>query len=531
MDREYSEDYDEEYFEDEYYEEGEYILSEEEIYAIQEEYRRKRLIESLIGPVVSTTFHIILIIILAIFIVDKEKEPVAEIVIVMEDVEEVVLDPPPEVPEPEPIEKSEDVVNPVLTTVMVEEVDTNDAALEDTNDDIPQTDDNMQTEAVSDVVVSPSAFASPSVYGGRSAAGRASAVSQFGGSKVGQDSLIKALWWLAKVQNPDGSWGKSDKSAYTGLALLTFLAHGETPTSKSFGGNVKRAMQWLIADPIDIKSSHGYPHAIKTYAIAEAYAMTGVYALGEKMEACIDILIKGQLKEGSYNYNYSTKEGEKEDLSFAGWNYQALKAAYGAGCENPGLPEAIYKAIAWLKKYGGSNDKGTGFPYAIKDGKRKTLRDFTMRAVGCLCLQLFGEGQSPEINDELEVIASKDLEDYNWNNPPKKSALYGWYYATQVMFQEGGEKWKKWNRKFQKELTENQHPEGFWFYPGERAGKGDELSTKIYATTLAALQLTVYYRYLPSSKGAIGDANLKKKAVEKKEEGPVMEEEGLDLVD
>ena len=70
--------------------------------AILEEYRRKRLIEALIGPVVSTTFHIILIIVLAIFITDKVKEPVSEIAVVMEEVEEIVIEEPPEVQEPEP---------------------------------------------------------------------------------------------------------------------------------------------------------------------------------------------------------------------------------------------------------------------------------------------------------------------------------------------------------------------------------------------------------------------------------------------
>ncbi|MCM8529603.1 MAG: hypothetical protein NE330_00460 [Lentisphaeraceae bacterium] len=54
----------------------------------------------------------------------------------------------------------------------------------------------------------------------------------------------------------------------------------------------------------------------------------------------------------------------------------------------------------------------------------------------------------------------------------------------------------------------------------------DDLTGKIYATTLASLMLTVYYRYLPSSKGAKGGftpKNAKKK--------PEIEEEGLDLIE
>jgi hypothetical protein len=523
-------DEEEEFFEDEDhdYENGE--LTEDELLEIQEEYRRRRLIESLIGPIVSTVFHVILIIILAIFITDKVKEPVADIEVTMEEIEEIEIEEPPPVEEPEPEEVEDDVTNPVLTTVAVENVDTNDTALEDTNDDAPSTDDNMTDNVVSDVIVSPSAFASPSVYGGRSAAGRASSVSNFGGNRAGQDKLMKALWWLAKVQNPDGSWGKGKGTvaAMTGLALLTFLAHGETPTSKHFGTTVKKAMQWLVADPVDTKSSHGYPHAIKTYALAEAYAMTGVSMLEDKMNVCVKVLIDGQQNGGNYNYNYNKDEG-RQDLSFAGWNYQALKAAYGAGCEEPGLPEAIYKAIAWLK----NNSSGSNqFPYSTSNNTpRGGKAKHTMRAVGVLCLQLFGEGAAGEIKDDLQVIATADLANLNWDKPPKAS-LYGWYYATQAMFQAGGKLWGPWNRKFQKELTDNQHKEGYWVYPGHGHAPKDDLTGKVYATTLCALMLTVYYRYLPSSKGAIGAKGgggaAKKKAKAKEK---VMEEEGLDLVD
>jgi hypothetical protein len=309
---------------------------------------------------------------------------------------------------------------------------------------------------------------------------------------------------------------------------LTFLAHGETPTSKHFGTTVKKAMQWLVNDPVDTKSSHGYPHAIKTYALAEAYAMTGVSMLEDKMNVCVKVLIKGQQNGGNYNYNYNTDEG-RQDLSFAGWNYQALKAAYGAGCEEPGLPEAIYKAIAWLK----NNSAGANtFAYSTKNNTPKRGSKATMRAVGVLCLQLFGEGAADEIKDELTKISTDDLAKLNWDAAPR-GALYGWYYATQAMFQAGGRLWGPWNRKFQKELTDNQHKEGYWVHPGAyHKGPGDDISQKVYSTTLCALMLTVYYRYLPSSKGAIGAKGgggaAKKKAKAKEK---VIEDEGLDLVD
>ncbi|MCH2204861.1 MAG: terpene cyclase/mutase family protein [Lentisphaerales bacterium] len=519
-----------EVFEDEFHEEGDIEISENSLLEIQEEYRRCRLIESLVGPVSSTVFHMALIIILAFLFKDKYKAEAHEIEVQLAEVEEVKIEDPPPIEEPvlDEIEPT-DATEPVLTTVTIETAETNDAALEDVNDEPPSTDDDSAVDAVSDIVVSPSAFASPTVFGGRSAGGRASAVSKFGGSKVGQEKLLKALYWLKKVQNPDGSWAENGgfKQAMTGLALLTFLAHGETQTSKEFGVTVRKAMEWLANSRLNTGSSHAYPHAIKAYALAEAYAMSGVSILEDAMNKSIRVIIDGQNAKGSYDYNY--KKSDRSDLSFAGWNYQALKAAYGAGCAEEGLAQAISKSVEWLKVQGGSNDDGNGFPYAIKNGAASKKGKHTMRAVGVLCLQLFGEGQTSEIRDEIETIATTDLENLSWAKGIKGS-LYGWYYATQCMFQKGGTKWKAWNRKFQKELGNNQNPEGYWEYPkGRGSGPGanpQSLDGRIYATTLCALMLTVYYRYLPSTKGAIGG-----KATKKKPQVTLEEDEGLNLID
>ena len=94
------------------------------------------------------------------------------------------------------------------------------------------------------------------------------------------------------------------------------------------------------------------------------------------------------------------------------------------------------------------------------------------------------------------------------------------------MFQNGGKAWKTWNKKFQKEIGNAQNPEGFWEYPGSWHGEAhDKTTDRVYATTLCALMLTVYYRYLPSTKGAIGGKEIKAK------EAVAIEEEGLNLIE
>ncbi|MCH2208777.1 MAG: hypothetical protein MK132_23340 [Lentisphaerales bacterium] len=102
-------DYDEEYDE---------IYQQSDILAIQEEYRKKRLIESLIGPVISTAFHLALIIILAIMITDKFKKEPPAIEVKIQEVEEVKIEEPPPVEEPEPQEvETTEISDPVLMTV------------------------------------------------------------------------------------------------------------------------------------------------------------------------------------------------------------------------------------------------------------------------------------------------------------------------------------------------------------------------------------------------------------------------------
>jgi hypothetical protein len=474
-------------------------LSDDELFEIQEVYRRQKIREYLVGPVISTAVHMLLLLVCSVLFVGQGVEP-NETVDVTPIQEKVVEEPPPpppppEVPPPEPEEiRSHD---PQVSSDSVPDAADLVGAIDDVSDEPPSTDDNAELDMVSEVKPSASNLVSAKMFGGRSASGRAGALKSFGGSVSAQQSLHKALAWLAKVQNPDGSWSDlKDRSrpGLTGLALLTFLAHGETPKSKSYGRTVSSAISWLVKDRIN---KDPYAHAIKTYALSETYAMTGNYAVFEKLGPMVDTLLMGQQPSGGFDYNYKNSakdEQARQDVSVAGWNYQAMKAAKGAGIEVEGLDEGIQKSIRYLKKLASNSKMGDGFPY--NPIVKQTANKHTTRAVGVLCLQLLGEGKAPEMKDELEKIYKVDLVNLKWDKAPKQS-LYGWYYATQCMFQEGGKMWKAWNKVFQKELKNNQNPVGYWEFPGDPHGPKSDLAMKIYATTLCSLMLTVYYRYLP----------------------------------
>ena len=91
---------------------------------------------------------------------------------------------------------------------------------------------------------------------------------------------------------------------------------------------------------------------------------------------------------------------------------------------------------------------------------------------------------------------------------PGGSTQYYYYYATQAMFQSGGSRWKKWNEGMWPEYVKAQFVEekkiadadgvmqdiGWW--------ENSDVHTirPVMDTCLAALQLMVYYRYLPTFK-------------------------------
>ena len=78
-----------------------------------------------------------------------------------------------------------------------------------------------------------------------------------------------------------------------------------------------------------------------------------------------------------------------------------------------------------------------------------------------------------------------------------KTNFYYWYYATLALFQHGGEPWTRWNARMRDRIVGLQHSSG------HRAGSWDPDESlygakggRIYCTTMAALTLEVYYRYL-----------------------------------
>jgi hypothetical protein len=466
------------------------------------------------GPGGSVLFHALGLILLIQFSVgvSTEKAPEVEVTMmetkaeVLEKVEEVVkkeLEKPPE----------QEVVSDRPTDATVSTMDVPSDAPGSglgNSDGVGIGSGDPSLAAGFEIAMAKSPLVMRGLYAQRTAGGRKGSLSAFGGSGRGEDAVMRALRWLKANQDADGSWktaeagGKGGSAtAMAGLALLCYLAHGETPASPEFGATVEKAMKYIVSEQkpnggfgANAFSQQGvYVHGICTYAISEAFGLTKIMALKEAMDKGIQIIIDGQQSGGGYDYAY--KKEARWDLSAAGWQYQALKAAKMAGCSNPRLEEAIAKGITFLRTT--AHEPGQGFGYS---GPKSTA---SMTGAGVLCLQLLGKPDCPEVSSGLKWLneAKGPNVDVTWDksgdsgpggkNSKGKNPVYAWYYITQAKFQKGNLDWKEWNPKFSTALIRNQIIEGklgHW--------EGGDHGKNVYTTALCCLMLEVYYRYLPT---------------------------------
>jgi hypothetical protein len=362
----------------------------------------------------------------------------------------------------------------------------------------------------------------PGAMSGRGSGQREGTGARYGEKPASEQAVLRALRWLQSQQQSNGTWGDGQHpGAFTGLALLCFLGHGETPqTSHEFGVTVNNAINAFVdnankneghlnfANNFNDQSS-SYEHGIATYAICEAYTMTKDERLVPIVKAAIQYIIQGQRPDGGWAYRYDTGPDDgkqiKSDTSVSGWQIQALKAAHLTGI--PGMDDIVHPALDLamknLDRVYDPKDGTFGYRKAGDSGGEHFLT-----GVGVLA-KLFWLGRPDRtVHEGLKTITAKDLA---YNSPDCN--LYAWYYNTQACYQAQGGAWDWWKNRFQDQLTGSQSGDGSWPpEPGRDTGglgKATSGAGGVYRTTLCCLMLEVFYRYLPTSQSdALGGGSV-----------------------
>lgn len=338
-----------------------------------------------------------------------------------------------------------------------------------------------------------------------------------GGIPACEEAVLKGLRWLKANQSADGSWAGSHSVGVTGLALLAYFGHCETPASDEFGDSCLKGIVYLVGQGMknngllatNLADKHWpYQHAIATYALSEALTFCKemklvVPNLAEVVEKAGQFIIDNQHKNGGWAYNYDDSDKAHTDTSITGWHVQALKALSHTPIELKGMQSTVNKALRYIND---CQDESGGYGYKSTKSLNKDYH--TLTGVGMLANQMWGQGNRSEVRKATKYI----LENSKFTYFDVYCDLYNHYYESQAMMQVGGEAWEKYNAMFRDELLKGQDTDGSWQTPGPKGGgKSNKIRAvgantfvedKIYRTTLCILMLEVYYRFLSTDSGS-----------------------------
>ena len=322
-----------------------------------------------------------------------------------------------------------------------------------------------------------------------------------GGTKQCEDAVLKGLRWLKTNQQADGSWDGQSKVAMTGLALLAYFGHCETPASQEFGESCMKAIVYLVNIGVkndgrmadNYTANHwSYEHAIATYALGEATTFCReikqeVPNLSEVTEKAGQFIINNQNKNGGWAYAYAY-ENPHVDVSIVGWQVQALKACSHTPIKYKGMNSCINKALDYI---GACQNRDGAFGYTGPPPVGGKVH-CPLTGVGMLCHQMWGKGNGSDIRKAAKYPLETTTFDFK-----KGANLYAHYYESQAMMQRGGEEWRKYNALIRDQLLANQEQDGSWKVPPG----SPHITNTVFSTCLCSLMLEVYYRFLSTGGG------------------------------
>jgi len=287
-----------------------------------------------------------------------------------------------------------------------------------------------------------------------------------------EKAIDRAQNWLAKTQQPNGSWGTCN--GVNAMSLIALMVNGGTPGHTKHGREISKAIEFIIANQKDngylIVGSKGsmYQHGLSTIALAEAYGMTQNPAIRECLTKAVQLTLKAQNARGGWRYNPVPLD---DDLSVTVIQVMSLRAVAETGIYVP--QDAIDFGIRYVKSH--RSDKTMGFGYGGPNDV-----NWRMTAAGVVSLQSYGLSDDPSIPPAIEYL-TKNIDFSARGND--RMCWYGHYYSSVALYHYGGDAWKTYYTKI------CQHILADWTQPG---CYGDPLTT-----SWAILVMGTPYRYLP----------------------------------
>ena len=304
-------------------------------------------------------------------------------------------------------------------------------------------------------------------------------------------AIEHGLEYLLAVQKESGAYPgqHGDTVAIPALAAMACLATGHVPGDAKYGRLIERSLDYVLSNRDEtgyfgkIGNGKMYAHSIATLLLTEVSGMVSKERqaqIDEALPKAIKVILDAQnVKKSKYNdggWRY-TPDTSESDTSCSGWALMALRSARLNGAQVP--KSAIERAVQYMHRHH-HKEKGC-FGYQNADQNAVTLS-----GAGILCLELCGKHEDPDSLSAAKFLMSV----YREKLPNEGYAYYGLYYASQGLFQIGGENWKEFSEWMYDTYLPRQRSSGAWpEHGGER--------TEPYATAMTILAFAVPFRQLP----------------------------------
>ncbi len=316
-----------------------------------------------------------------------------------------------------------------------------------------------------------------------------------------RNAINGGVEFLVNHQNSNGSINDTNKNgtAMTALSLMAMLAVGHQTTDQTpEGAAMRKALSFVLQE--DRQEENGYfgkkdgsrmyGHGIVTLMLTEIMGMTADEQqnalIRKRARKAVELTLKSQNANrdnrhyGGWRYH---PHANNADMSVTVWQLLSLRSAQNAGIEVP--EESIDRAITYLENSFDENEGGFGYQPRKKEGKANNIR-YACVSGGMLGMQLAGEYDADEVEAAAEWLREHEPE---WG---KRWFLYGSYYYAQSMYQIGGEHAAHARARIRRIMLEHQNENGSW-----RGDSKWEKKSRVYATCLAILALSVKYHFLP----------------------------------
>ena len=331
-------------------------------------------------------------------------------------------------------------------------------------------------------------------------------------SKRLDEAVDRALEWLSRTQQPDGSFPTipTGQPGVTGLSALAFLSAGHIPGSQPHGDCVERAIRYSLRCEIKpgffslVKPTNAWQNDVSGHTGHYNQAIAGLLfaevcgelsgELGQDVigaaQRAVDFTTGAQFRklpqrpidEGGWRYPAFCGDGFTSDLSVTAWQVTFLRSAKNAGFDvDDEVIQAATKYVRGLYK----PNEGT-FTYA----HRRISRGMT--GAGIMSMAMLGQHHSEEAKAAATWLKRHPFRDYGRREGQFDRFQYSLYYCAQGMYHLGDEHFNQFLPTMVDVLVDNQRPNGSWPAVGTEGLYGDA-----YATAMSVLALTTHYAMLP----------------------------------